>query len=279
MLNLFSEFMLYLKFTDGIAVSDVLGWIFAAICGAIAYHLIDHMQMSLERHNMLHMIEQDISNLYNSTIALSGTIRKIDILDVADEEKLIIDLKQDVMCWGRQSTSNQVMLRSILHNFSDWKHDKSENIEIIDSQRYVLIRDGWGEDNVYYYEWVSTQALHEIVLLCCRIEKMYKSRIIKRLDLTDLQHELLALGRGGRIQFMAEYYDKYEAECISYLVMQVVVSCEKCKNEEAITGFIQDYIKDYEELKQYFEENRRIRKIKDIYTLYKFKKIILKHKN
>ena len=78
-IELFEGFVEYSKFTDGITVGEVIGWLIAAVCGIVAYKVVHRMQTSLERHNMLHMLEQDISNLYDSKIALSTTIRKSDI--------------------------------------------------------------------------------------------------------------------------------------------------------------------------------------------------------
>ena len=45
-----ADFIRYLRFTDGLSSSDIIGWILAALAGIIAYRLIDNMQMSIERH-------------------------------------------------------------------------------------------------------------------------------------------------------------------------------------------------------------------------------------
>ena len=59
----------YMKICKGIPVSDILGWILTGIAGAIAYKLIDHIQTSMTRHEMLKGIEETFSNIYNSQIA------------------------------------------------------------------------------------------------------------------------------------------------------------------------------------------------------------------
>ena len=64
--NIISE---YMKICKGIPVSDILGWILTGIAGAIAYKLIDHIQTSMTRHEMLKGIEETFSNIYNSQIA------------------------------------------------------------------------------------------------------------------------------------------------------------------------------------------------------------------
>ncbi|MBQ9503632.1 MAG: hypothetical protein IJU93_01335 [Lachnospiraceae bacterium] len=61
-----TDFLRYLRFTDGLSSSDVIGWILAAFAGIVAYRLIDNMQMSIERHNMLSIVEDAISSLYDS---------------------------------------------------------------------------------------------------------------------------------------------------------------------------------------------------------------------
>ena len=66
-----ADFIRYLRFTDGLSSSDVIGWVLAALAGIIAYRLIDNMQMSIERHNMLSTIEDAVSSLYDSQIAFS----------------------------------------------------------------------------------------------------------------------------------------------------------------------------------------------------------------
>ena len=81
----------FFRITDGIAMSDVIGWGFTIIIGLIAYRLIDNMQTSLERHGMLKDVEDSFTELYNSPIARS--------CDSKDENQL-----------------KQVFVRSVLHD-------------------------------------------------------------------------------------------------------------------------------------------------------------------
>lgn len=195
----------FMKITDGIAMADVLGWILAALGGIIAYKLIDHIQTSMERHGMLKDVENTFSDIYNSVIAKSSNDREDDKLQ-------------------------GVMVRTILHNDGDWKvwtrslpggkEKLCNNKKVIDSQLFIQIRNGEGEtsESVYHNEWLSTQALHEIMLQCRRIEKMFKDGIIKRIDLADMFREIVPLGMSGRMQFFCAYYSRYDADCIGYLV-------------------------------------------------------------
>ena len=148
----------FLRITDGITMGDFLGWILAAISGIIVYKLIDHFQTSMERHAMLKEVEDSFSAIYDSIIAKSNVNTK-----------------------GKKLES--VMVRSVLHDKCDWqvkqntdgKMKNSHNIE--DSQLYIQIRN-YKENDRNCNEWISSQALHEIMLLCRRIEKMIKGEII-----------------------------------------------------------------------------------------------------
>ena len=107
---------------------------------------------------MLKEVEDSFSAIYDSIIAKSNVNTK-----------------------GKKLES--VMVRSVLHDKCDWqvkqntdgKMKNSHNIE--DSQLYIQIRN-YKENDRNCNEWISSQALHEIMLLCRRIEKMIKGEII-----------------------------------------------------------------------------------------------------
>lgn len=252
-----TDFLRYLRFTDGLSSSDVIGWILAAFAGIVAYRLIDNMQMSIERHNMLSVIEDAISSLYDSQIAFS----------VPKGQTLSED----------NSNECRVMVRAILHDFSDWQtvmspdNPKERDMRIIDHQRYIHIRK-----DEKYDEWISTQALHEITLKMRRIEKMFKSGIVKRIDLSDMFREIIPLGMSGRLQFFRSYYGEYDAECLAYLVMQTVVSCNKYKNNDIVAEFA-EYYRKHEEIRPLFENNRRVGWFTDAAALRTFRKLMEKH--
>lgn len=252
MCDVIHEFM---RITDGIAMSDVLGWIFAAIGAVIVYKAIDHIQTSIERHTMLKEIEETCSALYNSVIAKSCPSK--------NKKKL-----------------QPVMVRSVLHDDSEWmvqtidgKLTNKRRIE--DTQLYIQIRKGKGQ-NGFHNEWISSQALHEMMLLCRRIEKMYKDKIIKRIDLADLSKEIVPLGKSGRIQFLGAYYGKYDADCVGYLVLQTIVSCKKYNNEDSVRSFM-EYYNEHPEIHCFFEKSIRIRPVLDYFAVNKFKKIVLEY--
>lgn len=246
MQEIFNNFM---RITDGIAMSDVLTWIFTVFAGIVAYKVIDYMQTSMARHGMLKDVEDSFTKLFNSPIAKA-----------LDSE-------------GVEST---VFVRSVLHDDMDWQVIRNENkgieFKIVENQRFIHIRNGKGKTGQFYDEWISTQALHEINLKCRRIEKMFKDDVIKRIDLADMFRELLPLGKSGRLEFFKAYYGDYDAECIAYLVMQTLVSCNKYKNDTAVAQFAA-YYKAHPDIHTLFESNRRYRRVRDYLTYRKFMKL------
>lgn len=240
----------YLTVGKGLPISDIVGWILAALAGALAYRLIDNIQTSITRHEMLKSIEETFSGIYNSKIAF--------VHNKSTGEKY------------------KVMVRTLLDDKENWMTNThngvvTNKIKLRDNQRYIQIRkqNGSGEMQI---EWMSTQALHEILLLCKRIEKMYKSRIIKRIDLVDMQREILPLGMSGRIEFFAAYFGAYDAQCIAYLVMQTVVSCEQYHNMTAVSDF-KKYYREHTQIHGYFEQSTRLRKIYDRRAVKKFRAV------
>jgi len=265
--NVIDEFM---RITDGIAMADVIGWVLAALAGILAYKVIDTMNTSMSRHGMLREVEKSFSDLFNSPIA-----RKVD-------------LDTQIAFGGRHreiKIPKNVFVRSVLHDDTDWeilpidrKAGEPIEFEIVDNQRYVHIRDT-KTSRKYYDEWISTQALHELLTNCRRIEKMYKDGIIKRIDLADMYREILPLGKSGRLEFFNAYYNEYDAECIAYLVLQTVVSCNRYKNKDAVDNYFKYYTAHEEEIGQLFsDKNRRKRRIRDEWAFRKFKKLASKCK-
>lgn len=251
------QFIRYMEISQGMTEGDVLGWMLAAIGSYIVYKMIDHVQTSMARHGMLREVETYFSEIYNSVIAKSGKGKS------QKTEKL-----QDVM------------VRSVLHDDTNWcvERDCDGNMinkkMVLEHQLYIQIRNpkGAGQKEKRYDEWISTQALHEIMLHCRRIEKMYKDGIIKRIDLADLFREIVPLGISGRMEFFAAYYDRYDAECVGYLVMQTIVSCDKYHNDKMVNNFVAYYRK-HPDIHKYFEESYRIRKVRDYFAVRKFKNI------
>lgn len=254
-MNIVTDFLRYLRFTDGIAASDIIGWLLAAVAGIIAYKLIDNMQTSIERHNMVSSIEDGFSSLFDSMIAISDEPHtKLTDSDAEDKK---------------------VMVRSVMHDDSPWEaiyaKDNPGVLEyrVIRNQRYMHIRN-----NDVSSEWISTQALHELCLKCRRIEKLFKSGIIKRIDLSDLFRELVPLGTSGRMEYISALYDDYDADCLGYIVMQTVVSCERCGNDSEYINYFAHYYMTHKNIQRYFISGTRIRKIRDYFTVKKFIRIV-----
>lgn len=114
-----------------------------------------------------------------------------------------------------------VMVRSVLHDDGDWKvltkklvngkEKLCNDRKIVDLQLFIQMRDGVckAPEEAYHNEWISTQALHEIMLHCCRIEKMFKDGIIKRIGLSDMFREIVSLRTGECMQFLTFFLSKY----------------------------------------------------------------------
>ena len=259
--NVIADFVEYFKFTEGLSVSDIIGWSLTFLAGVLAFKLIDHMQTAMERHNMLSAIEDGYSHLYDMVIALHIPEETIEpTMENAKEYSVVV--------------------RSVLHDDTPWEIIRDEKggivYKIINNQRYIHIRNTTKGEKCYN-EWISTQALHEITLKARRIEKMFKSGIIKRVDLADLFRELVPLGTSGRMEFFAAYYSKYDADCVGYLVMQAVVSCHKFNNPPIVKYFA-DYYNAHEEIHEYFTKSCRMRKIRDAYTVKYFERLMESYK-
>ena len=254
-MGVISDFINYLRFTDGIATSDIIGWGLGALAGIVAYKLIDHMQTSIERHSMVASIEDGFSGLFDMPIAIS------DAPHTELTEKDVEDRK--------------VMVRSVLNDDTPWetvrcKDDPSRlEMHIISNQRYMHIRD-----NDKRSDWISTQALHELCLKCRRIEKLYKDGVMKRIDLADMFREIVPLGASGRMEYISAYYDDFDADCLGYIVMQTVVSCDKCKNDSDYLKYFSYYYTTHPDIHRYFVEGTRIRKIRDFLAVRRFERIV-----
>jgi hypothetical protein len=232
-----------IDFISQVAASDLIGWLLAFLGGFIAYRIVDNMQTSLERHSVISDIEEKINHLFSSPIAKSTCSKDLGL--------------------------HYVTVRTVLHDFSPWK-DYTGDSEILmdDCQRYINIRD-----DDHYREYISSQALHEILILFRRIEKLHKSKIIKDVDLSDLWREILPLCMSNRLGFLRSYYSDRDIESILYVFMYTGIACHKYQMDNAL-----DYIKMHykavdEKLKDLFQNNRRLR-FQDLNALKKYKKIV-----
>lgn len=219
-----------ISFINEITISDIISWILAFFGGYIAYRIVDHMQTSIERHNVISDIENQLNIIFSSKIA------KIK----EPNEEL-----------------ESVMVRTVLHDFEHWlDYDKSIGTLIVDHQRYVMIRDS---DN--RKEYISTQALHEMLVLFRRIEKLFKDGIIKKIDLADLWREILPFAVSNRIGFLITYYTPRDIDSLIYVVFQTYLACEIHQIDSAVKYFRDNYEVDKNDFESLLNDNKRLRLI------------------
>lgn len=237
----------FLKVTDGIAMSDIIGWILAALGGFVVYWIIDNMQTSMERHGMIKDVEASLNTLYSSPFAKADSNDK---------------------------PHSPVTVRSVLHDASPWKPfvrngnpEECTEVLIEDTQRYVKIRDLKDCE-----EYISTQAIHELSILFRRMEKLYKDNILRPIDLSDLWREILPMGVNGRLEFYETYFSVFDVEPIAYVVMSAVVACDAVGNKAAVSYF-RDYYRTHTDLHRLFINNKRLR-IWDMRCKRKFMRIM-----
>lgn len=214
-----------IQIVSQILASDIIGWFLAFFGGFIVFKIVDNMQINIERHSMIREIESSVNSLFSSLIAKSNT--NID--------------------------SKYVNIRTILHDFSPWKDFDSSETIIENGQRYVCIRK---DDK--YEEYISTQGLHESLIIFRRIEKLYKDSILKPIDLADLWREILPFAASKRLEFYKNYFSKYDIEPIVFVLFNTFLACKKYKVNNAVIYFNDVYNND-ESIKYYFEDNGRYR--------------------
>lgn len=250
MLNVRSESednMWGLKLVEEIMASDVIGWILAFFGGLIAFRIVDNLQVKIERHNVIRDVENSINNLFSSPIAKSN---------------MSIDK-------GNKDELSNVNVRSVLHDNYPWeRYIKGKTKVIIENnQRYIQVRSENG-----YSEFISTQALHELLILFRRIEKLYKDSIFKPIDLADIWREILPFGCSGRLEFFESYFDKSDIRSIVFVLFNTVLACNKYEIKNGVNAFV-----------TYFSENKKIQEIyyknsrytyKEKWNIRKFKKIV-----
>jgi len=229
-----------IDYISQIAASDIIGWLLAFLGGFIAYRIVDNLQTSLERHSVISDIETKINELFSSDIARKKT----------SSEEL-----------------EAVMVRTVLHDetlWLDYDKDKTQTV-ILNTQRYVNIRN-----DEKFTEYISTQALHESLILFRRLEKLHKARIIKDIDLADLWREILPFSLSNRIGFLKTYYSERDVESLLYIMMHTYLACEKYKMDNATDYFKSKYKIEQVNLMKLLENNKRFR-FADKLHLRKFK--------
>ena len=207
-----------------------------------------NIQTKMERHTVIKEIESSINTLFSTQIAKSNNNNK--------------ENNQEI---------NDVYIRTILHDKSPWeeyKHGETK-IEIHKCQRYVQIRSKDGYD-----EYISTQAIHESLILFRRIEKLYKDSILKPIDLADLWREILPFGTSGRLEFYKSYLGESDIRSIVFVLLNTILACEKYKIYNAIEYFSTDFLENRRKKKLYLKNNRYT--FKERFRVKKFLEILNK---
>jgi hypothetical protein len=237
--------MTTIEIVKQIQVSDVIGWFLAFLGGFIVYKLVDNMQTAIERHNVIKEIESAINKLFSDPIAKSNKIASKD----GDQE------------------IGDVTVRTILHDYQPWEeYNNKTEIVIEKNQRYVQVRSNKG-----YKEYVSTQAIHELLILFRRIEKLYKDSILKPIDLSDMWREILPFARSGRLQFFKSYLGESDTKSIIFVLFNTVLACEKYKTDNAVKYFVEGFIRNESMQKYYFNNSRYT--FRETLKIRKFRKI------
>ncbi len=229
-----------LSYSPNIGANDIIGWCLAFLGGFIVFKIIDDFQTRISRHAMIYEIENLISNLFSSDLALKENVDGIQ---------------------------KPAYLRTILDDFTPWiKFDReNDKAKIVDKQRYVKIRQIDADNSTDY---ISTKAIHELMMLFRRIEKLYKDGIIKKIDLADIWREILPFGVSGRQEFFSTYLLPSDIESMLYVISITLCSCKKYKNNDAINYF-HDTITDLSNVKN-LSANKRYR-LSDKFELWRYK--------
>lgn len=164
-----------------------------------------------------------------------------------------------------------VTVRTVLHDSSPWEEYIKDETEIVieNNQRFVQIR---GEEG--YKEYISTQAIHESLILFRRIEKLYKDSILKPIDLADMWREILPFGASGRLTFYKSYLGKNDIKSIIFVLFNTVLACEKYKIDNAVKYFATEFSNN-ESMQKFYLKNSRY-SYKERFRIRKFLKIINK---
>jgi hypothetical protein len=238
------------EIVNQILTSDIIGWFLAFIGGFLVFKIVDNMQTAIERHNVIRDVENSINAIFSQPIAKSNKCNTM----------------------GNNQEINDVTVRTVLHDNSPWEEYIKGETEIVieNNQRFVQIRKEEG-----YKEYISTQAIHELLILFRRIEKLYKDSILKPIDLADMWREVLPFGTSGRLGFYKSYLGVNDIKSIIFVVFNTVLACEKYEIDNAVKYFAQDFLKN-EGLKEFYSENSRYT-FKEKLRVKKFFEIIKKY--
>ena len=201
-----------LSYTPNVGANDIIGWCLAFLGGFIVFKIIDDFQTRISRHGMISEIEYLINNMFSSDLAINEPVN------------------------GEKS---YVFLRTILDDETKWSaFDKEKDKPIIhDKQRFARVRiqnDGKSTD------YISTKAIHELMILFRRVEKLYKDGIVKKIDLVDIWREILPFGVSGRPEFLSTYLLPSDIQSMRFVITMTLCSCKKYGNNDALSYFLKN---------------------------------------
>lgn len=149
-------------------------------------------------------------------------------------------------------------LRYILHDIVPWKEYISNENRVINGQRYLKVRNCYVNDGIHHQEdYISTRAMHEMMIIFRELEKLQRRHIVKEADLADMYHELLPWGISGRLEFINTYFGKKDAELIAYMIFRLVLACKKNGDMAVVSMFRKYYINHYTDIAIFFCNNSR----------------------
>lgn len=245
------------QIVKGLPVSDILGWIIAAFGTFVVYKFFDNISVRMQRHAIVNEVEMKINTLFSAEFAFAINKDKKDNHNEDDYYK-------------------KLQVRTVLDDSCNWEfpvkteeEERKASIVVYNNQRYVQIRKDTNENADQQY--VSTQAIHEILIIFRRIEKLYKDRIMLKVDLCDLWREILPFATSNRIAFFYNYLNDYDTSSMIYVIMQTVIACDKYKNIDAIK-YIQNNTK--EEIDWINKVDSRLRFTKDTILKTRFRNIM-----
>jgi len=163
-----------------------------------------------------------------------------------------------------------VSVRTILNDDPSWERyskEEKDKRKIKNDKRYIRIRK-----NNEYEEYISTQALHESLIIFRIIEKLYKDNILESIDLADWWRELLPFATGNRLEFYVSYFSEEDIRAIVFVIFNTVLACHKYRVYGAIKYF-KEYYNSNADIHKYFQGNERYR-LREKIRIGKFNRIV-----
>lgn len=227
-----------MRIINEILASDIISWILGFSGGIIVFGFVDKIQTKIERHNVILSIEQEFNNLFSKEYAFSET------------------------------KNTNLSLRYCLRDEPKWINYDKELNKIDKSQLFLCIRK-YKKENIE--EYIATAAMHEVLILFRRMEKLYKDNILKYIDLSDLWREIIPFWTSGRYQFFVNYFGEEDIQSINFVILKTLCACKKNRIESTF-DFLRKCEINETNVNEFFtqcKKNKRFR-IRDKILLYRY---------